>query len=79
MTIEDGIIEGSTITFVLSGVITAGSIPLLELLIRQARRRGLSAAFDFEHVEGIEHEARGWLMFWQADGLAVAETSAVIQ
>ncbi len=79
MTIEDGIIQGSTITFQVSGVINAGSIPLLGLLIRQARRRGLSVTLDFEHVDGIEWEAARYLVLWQAEGVAVAETPAVIQ
>jgi hypothetical protein len=73
MTVRDGVIEGSTITFLLSGHISRGSTPLLDLLIRRSRRLGLSVTFALDQVTGVEREALRQLLIWQAEGVTLSD------
>lgn len=72
MTVHDGVIEGSRITFLLSGHMSRGSTPLLELLIRRSRKLGFSVTLDLERVTVVEREAATQLSIWQSEGVTVS-------
>jgi hypothetical protein len=79
MTVRDGVIEGSTITFLLSGDMSVGSTPLLSLLIRRSRRLGLAVTLDLDEVTGVDREVVRDLLIWQAEGVTLSDTPAFIR
>ena len=79
MTVRDGVIEGPTITFLLSGYISRGSTPLLDLLIRRSRRLGFSVTFVLDQVTGVEREALRQLVIWQAEGVTLSDAPVFIR
>jgi hypothetical protein len=79
MTVRDGVIEGSTIKFLLSGNMSLGSIPLLNLLIRRSRRLGLSATLDLDEVTGVDREVVRHLLIWQAEGVRLSDAPGFIR
>ena len=76
MTVRDGVIKGSTITFLLAGYISRGSTPLLDLLIRRSRKLGLSVTFALDQVTEVEGEALRQLLIWQAEGVTLSDAPA---
>ena len=57
MVVEDGIIDGNSITFVVSGAVSKESVSLLLLLIGYADRAGFAVKVDVERVEGVHADA----------------------
>jgi hypothetical protein len=79
MTVRDGVIEGSTITFLLSGNMCSGSTPLLNLLICRSRRLGLSVTLDLDEVTRVDREVVRYLLAWQAEGVTLSDAPRFIR
>jgi hypothetical protein len=79
MTVRDGVIEGSTITFLLSGNMSLGSTPFLTLLIRRSRKLGLSVTLDLDEVTGVDREVVRHLLIWQAEGVTLSGAPGFIR
>ena len=75
MIVEDGIIEGNSITFELSGPICTTSIQFLDVLIDYADRAGLRVTLDLDRVESIHAEVIRELRLLEARGIRFARRS----
>jgi hypothetical protein len=79
MTISDGVIEGESITFLLSDTMSLGSIPLLALLIRQATRLGLSVTLDLGKVTEIDEMVASQLSAWAMQGVTLSSAPSFVR
>lgn len=79
MTVRDGVVEGSTITFSLPGNMSLGSIPPRYALFLRSRRLGLSVTLDLAGVAAVDPEVVRHLSIWQAEGVTLSDAPSFIR